>query len=138
MPILHSNGALRATMRGHGVEGIVFRDDKGRLVNTGKRKAVKRIDDLPFPDWDLFDVERYITLASATAHDTTFYPASEARVMPVNTARGCVFKCTFCHYVFWDDPYRHRSPESVIARNPPESAEIRRQLHQFLGRADLS
>ena len=34
--------------------------------------------------------------------------------MPVNTARGCVFKCTFCHYVFWHDPYRHRSAENVI------------------------
>ena len=35
--------------------------------------------------------------------------------MPINTARGCVFKCTFCHYVFWHDPYRHRSAENVIA-----------------------
>ena len=35
--------------------------------------------------------------------------------MPINLARGCVFKCTFCHYVFWHDPYRHRSAENVIA-----------------------
>jgi len=35
--------------------------------------------------------------------------------MPINTARGCVFKCTFCHYVYWHDPYRHRSAENVIA-----------------------
>jgi radical SAM superfamily enzyme YgiQ (UPF0313 family) len=124
VPILHTNGTLPATIRGHGVEGIVFRDGKGRLVNTGKRKAVKKIDDLPFPDWDIFDVERYIKLCASTAHNTTRFPIEAARVMPVNTARGCVFKCTFCHYVFWDDPYRHRSPESVIA-------EIRRNQQKY-------
>jgi radical SAM superfamily enzyme YgiQ (UPF0313 family) len=124
IPILHRNGSLPSTIRGRGVEGIVFRDHKGRLINTGKRKAVKHIDDLPFPNWDLFDVERYIQLARSTAHDTSKYPVEQARVMPVNTARGCVFKCTFCHYVFWDDPYRHRSPQSVIA-------EIRRNQKKY-------
>ena len=115
VPILHRNGSLPATVRGHGIEGVIFRDRNGRIVNNGKRKAVKKIDDLPFPDWDIFDVERYLELCRSTAHDTTRFPVEEARVMPVNTARGCVFKCTFCHYVFWDDPYRHRSPQSVIA-----------------------
>ena len=38
----------------------------------------------------------------------------EMRVMPVVTARGCAFKCTFCHYVFWDDPNRNRSPKSIL------------------------
>jgi radical SAM superfamily enzyme YgiQ (UPF0313 family) len=124
VPILHTNGTLPATIKGRGIEGIVFRDGKGRLVNNGKRKAVKKIDDLPFPDWDIFDVERYIEKCRSTAHGTTRYPVEAARVMPVNTARGCVFKCTFCHYVFWDDPYRHRSPESVIA-------EIRRNQQKY-------
>jgi anaerobic magnesium-protoporphyrin IX monomethyl ester cyclase len=124
VPISHHNGSLPATIRGQGVEGIVFRDSKGRLVNNGRRKAVKKIDDLPFPNWDLFDVERYIQMARSTAHDTVNYPAEAARVMPVNTARGCVFKCSFCHYVFWDDPYRHRSPENVIA-------EIRRNQQKY-------
>jgi len=123
-PIVHPNGDLPPTIRGKGIEGIVFRDTRGRLVNNGKRKAVKHVDDLPFPDWDIFDIERYIQLCRTTAHDTTRYPLEAARVMPINTARGCVFKCTFCHYVFWDDPYRHRSPESVIA-------EIRRNQKKY-------
>jgi anaerobic magnesium-protoporphyrin IX monomethyl ester cyclase len=124
VPILHRNGSMPPTVRGHGIEGVIFRDSKGRIVNNGKRKAVKKIDDLPFPDWDIFDVERYLELCRSTAHDTTNYPIEEARVMPVNTARGCVFKCTFCHYVFWDDPYRHRSPQSVIS-------EIRRNQQKY-------
>ena len=34
--------------------------------------------------------------------------------IPVNTARGCAFRCSFCHFGFWDDPYRHRSPDSIL------------------------
>jgi radical SAM superfamily enzyme YgiQ (UPF0313 family) len=34
--------------------------------------------------------------------------------MPVITARGCAFSCSFCHFVFWDDPYRNRKPESIL------------------------
>lgn len=106
------------------VEGIVFRHGSGAIVDNGTRRAVRKIDDLPYPDWDLFEVERYLELASTTAHDTVHFPAHEAVVMPVNTARGCVYKCTFCHYVFWNDPYRHRSAESILG-------EIRRNQSKY-------
>ncbi|HAA73739.1 TPA: radical SAM protein [Candidatus Latescibacteria bacterium] len=106
------------------IEGIVFRAEDGSIVNNGLRKAVRKIDDLPFPDWDLFDVERYLELGNSTAHETVFYPQEEAVVMPVNTARGCVHKCTFCHYVFWNDPYRHRSVESIMG-------ELRRNQEKY-------
>ena len=106
------------------VEGIAFRDDDGQIVHTGRRKAVRKVDDLPFPDWDIFEVERYLELGKTTAHDTVFYPVEDAVVMPVNTARGCVFKCTFCHYVFWNDPYRHRSVDSIMG-------EIRRNQLKY-------
>ena len=117
-------GKKVSSRNGVGIEGIVFRDENGQLVNNGKRKAIRKIDDLPFPDWDLFDVERYIELCSPTAHDTVLFPKEEAVVFPINTARGCVHKCTFCHYVFWDDPYRHRSAQSVLG-------EIRRNQEKY-------
>lgn len=106
------------------VQGIVFRHPNGKLVHNGTRKAVLHIDELPYPDWDLFEVERYIELGRTTAHDTLRFPAEEAVVFPVNTARGCVFKCTFCHYVFWNDPYRHRSADSIVG-------EIRRNQEKY-------
>jgi radical SAM superfamily enzyme YgiQ (UPF0313 family) len=113
-PVPHQNGDLPPTLKGIGIEGVIFRDHKGRIVNNGARKAVRDISTLPYPDWDLFDVEGYIAGTRYMARETTRYPRSEAVVFPVNTARGCVFKCTFCHYVFWNDPYRHRSAASVI------------------------
>ena len=92
------------------------------IVNNGKRKAVKKIDDFPFPDWELFDIQTY--LADTKKHPPKtfggvshvwFYKPEDAVAMPVNTARGCVFKCTFCHYVYWHDPYRQRSAQNVLA-----------------------
>ncbi|MBF0186852.1 MAG: B12-binding domain-containing radical SAM protein [Magnetococcales bacterium] len=112
--VTHTNGEFPACHAGDGIPGIVFRADDGMIVHTGRRKAIKPIDDLPYPDWDLFDVERYFGQQKGFTHQTSFYPADQIRAMPLNTARGCVFKCTFCHHVFWHDPYRRRSPESVI------------------------
>lgn len=75
-------------------------------------------------DWSLFDVERYFERSYAGAEGLTFADGTVPRVMPVATARGCVFKCTFCHYVFWDDPYRYRSPASILA-------EIERNITEY-------
>jgi radical SAM superfamily enzyme YgiQ (UPF0313 family) len=124
VPLAHTNGDLPPTVKGNGVAGIVFRDAHGRIVNNERRKAAKFIDEFPYPDWDIFDVESYIEMCRGSAHDTVRFPKEEAVVVPVNTARGCVFKCTFCHYVFWDDPYRHRSAESIIG-------EIRRNKKKY-------
>lgn len=104
--------AVRLSKDLKSVEGIAFRDMKGNIVINPPRKAAN-INDLPIINWDHFDVERYIVQpVNHMDHDV---PPEEMRTMPVITARGCAFKCSFCHYVFWNDPYRNRSPESVIA-----------------------
>ena len=114
--IPHANKGYPSTIKGSGIPGIIYRTKKNQIVNNGKRKAVKNIDDFPFPDWDLFDIETYLESGKRFgASHSWFYKPNEAIPMPINTARGCVFKCTFCHYVFWHDPYRHRSAENVIA-----------------------
>jgi|TARA_B100000315_G_scaffold225403_1_gene231614 radical SAM superfamily enzyme YgiQ (UPF0313 family) len=114
--IPHANKGYPATIKGIGIPGIIYRAKNNLIVNNGKRKSVKNIDDFPFPDWDLFDVQAY--LESGKRHGAThswYYKPNEVVPMPINIARGCVFKCTFCHYVFWHDPYRHRSAKNVIA-----------------------
>lgn len=114
--IPHMNKGYPATIKGVGIEGIIYRASNNKIINNGKRKAVKNIDDFPFPDWEMFDVETYLTSGKRFgASHSWFYEKNQAVPMPINTARGCVFKCTFCHYVFWHDPYRHRSAENVIA-----------------------
>jgi radical SAM superfamily enzyme YgiQ (UPF0313 family) len=97
-----------------GIEGIAYLDNGRNFVRTPPRKGVKNIDDFPIIDWDLFNVEKYFEKSYAGAEGLVFADGYKPKVMPVVSARGCVFRCTFCHFVFWDDPYRYRSPESLL------------------------
>jgi len=93
------------------IEGIAFRNSDGTITQTEHRK-VGDINDFPFINWDHFDVERYVTQPE-TFPDKDAKP-EDMRALPIITARGCAFRCSFCHFVFWDDPYRNRKAESVI------------------------
>jgi radical SAM superfamily enzyme YgiQ (UPF0313 family) len=72
-------------------------------------------------NWSKFDTEKYFSKSYAAAKSID---DEAVRVMPVVTARGCAFRCTFCHFVFWNDPYRYRSPENILA-------EIKRNIDEY-------
>ena len=114
--------ALRTGQALEEVQGIAFRKD-GQCHITDARKAQK-IDEFSMINWDFFDVERYIQESAYAQSWGKAEEAHQVRSMPVCTARGCAFKCTFCHYVFWNDPYRHRSPESILA-------EIKQNIEKY-------
>jgi len=107
------------------IEGIAYINGDGVFIKNPKRKAVKKIDDFPMINWNLFNVQKYIqTSDHAYAWGLEFDKENPPVVMPVSTARGCAFKCSFCHYVFWDDPYRHRSTESILK-------EVKRNIDEY-------
>ena len=87
------------------VNGIAFRKGRDIVVNK-RRKLIKDIDSLPIPAYDIFPIDYYRLLRMPYALKTDF-------VMPVLSARGCPFKCTFCYRM--DDGYRLRSVQSVVS-----------------------
>ena len=95
------------------VEGIAFSDNLGNYVENNLRKAAK-INDLPMINWSFFDVEKYLQQPEVIPDKDSVDSMEPNRSMPVITARGCAFKCTFCHYMFWNDPYRNKSPEKIL------------------------
>ena len=103
------------------ISGIAYKRLDGRVVVNPKRKGVKKLDDFPMIDWSIFDTEAYFKKSYARAFGLE---GQEVRVMPVVTARGCAFRCTFCHFVFENDPYRYRSPENIIL-------EIKRNIEEY-------
>lgn len=48
------------------------------------------LDELPFPQWDLFPIENYWKIGYAHA------PLTEKKYLPLITSRGCLFNCGFC------------------------------------------
>ena len=106
------------------IQGIAFKNTAGEIIQTPKRTACD-INDLPVVDWKLFDYKKYFeTSDHAGAAGLIFDESNAPRVMPVATARGCAFRCTFCHFVFWDDPYRYRTPENILI-------EIKRNIEEY-------
>ena len=96
------------------VLGVWYRNDI-EIVKNPQRPVIADVDTIPFPDWDLFDVEKYIKNSPKSISEPfPPIPRDKIRAMPVNTARGCPFSCTFCYHVFRGEKYRRRSPQSVI------------------------
>ena len=107
---------LRAIDEGRALEtvqGICF-SKNGMIVRTPPRPYIKNISDIPFVDFSIFDIELYIENAKYSAADPLPIPREEIRALPVNTARGCVSRCTFCYHNFYGIPYRPRTSKSIV------------------------
>lgn len=104
------------------LSGIAFKKHNSNSIQINeRRKSFKKLDDFPMINWDKFNTEKYFKKSYALAKSID---GNDIRVMPVVTARGCAFRCTFCHFVFWNDPYRYRSPSNIIK-------EIKRNINTY-------
>jgi anaerobic magnesium-protoporphyrin IX monomethyl ester cyclase len=93
-----SRGAFSSEL--DNILGIAFRVG-GRVVRTGKRPWLERLDDLPFPAWGLFP--------------KIFWP--------VMCGRGCPFGCVFCQRVL-GRRLRLRSVDSVMTEFDALEAQL--------------
>ena len=67
------------------VEGLAFNDEKtNELVVTPDRPIIEDLDELPFPAFHLFPMEKYRILNMTT------------NVATIITTRGCPMQCSFC------------------------------------------
>jgi radical SAM superfamily enzyme YgiQ (UPF0313 family) len=75
------------------ISGVIFKDDVIDDQAVSLSEQVTNLDDLPFPDWDLCDMERY---ATSIGRRRSIGDSSKKRIAAIMTTRGCPFKCTFC------------------------------------------
>ena len=104
------------------VKPEIFKDHVDFIINGEPEntiKAIKNIDDiphgvinsarteyldeLPFPAWDYFDVDKY-----------AFGPGFKKPFLELSGARGCSASCNYCPYKTYYGNYRGRTVESVI------------------------
>jgi len=86
------------------IEGLAFKQDSA-VVKTVRRAVIKELDSLPFPAWDLVDMEPYRKMWL----DHTGYFS-----MNMGTTRGCPFKCNWCAKPIYGNRYNSRSPQNVV------------------------
>ncbi|HWQ12070.1 MAG TPA: radical SAM protein [Roseiflexaceae bacterium] len=73
---------------------------------SSRRPDIRDLDALPFPAWDLVDVERYRRI---WLERHGYYS------MNMVTTRGCPYHCNWCAKPIWGQRYNSRSPQNVVA-----------------------
>jgi radical SAM superfamily enzyme YgiQ (UPF0313 family) len=87
--------------------GLAWAEGGGRsVVRTARRPDLRDLDALPFPAWDLVDVDRY----RRAWRDRHGYFS-----MNMVTTRGCPYHCNWCAKPIWGQRYNARSAENVVA-----------------------
>jgi anaerobic magnesium-protoporphyrin IX monomethyl ester cyclase len=84
------------------INGVVYRNDG--IVHTQKRRLIQNLDTLPFPAWELVDIEKYRRLWKKRHGYFS---------MNMVTTRGCPFHCNWCAKPIYGQVYNSRSPENV-------------------------
>ncbi|MBF0123486.1 MAG: radical SAM protein [Candidatus Omnitrophica bacterium] len=83
------------------IKGVGYRSLSGEVIINPPREIVRDLDSLPFPAYDLLDVEKYSNLLACTENSIS-----------IMTSRGCPQKCIFCD--LRGTPYRFRSPQNIL------------------------
>lgn len=87
--------------------GFSIRNSNGFLAVPDYSPVIQDLDQLPYPDWDLIDPDRYMEKIQINII------MAGKRAMPVFSSRGCPFRCMYCHNIF-GKKVRLRSAESVV------------------------
>jgi len=87
------------------VPGIAYLDAECGVRRTSVRPFIKTLDDLPFPAWNLVDVQRYRRI---------WYGRHGYYSMNIATTRGCPYHCNWCAKPIYGQRYAMRSPKAVV------------------------
>lgn len=87
------------------IKGIAYRDGEKIIINE-RRKPIANLDSIPFPEWSLFPMKKYITCLKL------FRMEKDDRVLAILTSRGCINRCNFCYRM--EEGIRVRSIENII------------------------
>lgn len=82
------------------IEGLLWCSN-GKIAENPDRPFIKDLDSLPFPDYDIFGIERYTCFSQ--------------RALSLITSRGCPFGCNYCSVrLSMGQNFRSRSAQNVV------------------------
>ena len=98
---------LRCGKSVHDVSGIAYLKD-GKLVKNGLAPRMTNIKDMPWPKWDLIDIETYFQPFFSVG-------IGHGRNMAMLATRGCPYQCSFCSNPrMWTTRYTMRPVKDVV------------------------
>ncbi len=90
------------------VDGLIFKDGE-EYKKTNPRKEIANIDTIPWPDYEGFDIDKYLEVPAAD-----FAGLSKTRMICMLGSRSCPYNCTFCSHTIGRG-YRKRSLDDFFA-----------------------
>lgn len=86
--------------------GLIFRNEKGEIVDNPDRPFIKNLDDLPMAAWHIFDLSKY---------QGTSVEKTRMKTIGVISSRGCPNFCVFCcNAAYSRSTLRLRSPKNFV------------------------
>lgn len=84
------------------IKGLIWRDKQAAIIENIDRELIADLDVLPFPDYEIFGIEKYVCF--------------KHKMIPIITSRGCPFGCNYCSVrLSMGQRFRGRSAENVYA-----------------------
>lgn len=88
---------LKSEIKIEEIDGLIYREPCGKITKNKPRGKIKDLDSIPFPAWDIYNMDRY-------------------PLHRVTASRGCPFSCVWCSSTaVWDYTHRQRSVDNVMA-----------------------
>ena len=106
-----------------GLEGTVFKDENGEIIDNGKRPSVESgedgLDCLPWPSRSLWDVENtYRKNPVGWLNYNTKWIDGRAvnneYCLCILGSRGCSYSCDYCYVTYLGKSYRCRSQKDIV------------------------
>jgi radical SAM superfamily enzyme YgiQ (UPF0313 family)/transcription elongation factor Elf1 len=78
------------------IDGIIYIDSTGQVIQTKPIKVSKDLDSIAYPDYEGFGLGTYLDLQ--LPNDSLYlYPYDKPRMIPMIFSRSCPYACTFCY-----------------------------------------
>lgn len=83
-------------------EGYASKNENGKIVISKSRHRFMDLGDLPIPEWNCLDIEKY-------------FKRSGGKTLPIEGTRGCPYRCSFCNtYLSWGLKVRYKPIKNII------------------------
>jgi len=86
------------------INGIIY-NQNNTIHKTKPRKNIKSLDNLPFPAWDLIDINSYKEI---------WKNSKQKFALNLATTRGCPYHCNWCAKPIYGQRYNSHSPKRVV------------------------
>ncbi len=85
------------------IEGLTYKQ-ADVLIHNGKRQVIQILDQLPFPAWDVIDIDSY---------KKRWIKKHGYFSLNMVTTRGCPYKCNWCAKPIYGNRYNTHSPSRI-------------------------